>query len=204
MDVWTVVRTILEKNPRIKAKQLIVEVRKKTDLSRSTIYEHLLSLDLQGKIYREKGLYWLEKPEKASVSLEEQQPYPHVKITIFQGGFQLPSVGCNMFNPTGYPIRVKVEARAILGGRDLGLIMGRFGYYSAGTFINLNPFDGFVNGNFTVPRECVDSTEELTIEVRATIIDEKNREHKRLPVSWTYMREKNAWFYEPRTFTNGT
>jgi predicted transcriptional regulator len=62
MNIWTVVRTVLEKNPGIKAKELIKKVRGKTGLSRSTIYEHLNSLVLRGMIYREKGKYWLEKP----------------------------------------------------------------------------------------------------------------------------------------------
>lgn len=64
MDIWTVVRTVLEKNPSIKAKELIAKVREKTDLSKSTIYDQLASLELQGKFYRDKGRYWLEKPRK--------------------------------------------------------------------------------------------------------------------------------------------
>ena len=64
MDIWTVVRTILEKNPGIKGDKLWRKVREKTDLSRSTIYGHLSSFELKDKIYREKGRYWLEKPSK--------------------------------------------------------------------------------------------------------------------------------------------
>lgn len=68
MDISTVVRTVLEKNPGMKAKELIAKVREKTGLSRSVVYGHLGSFEVQGKIYREKGRYWLEKPQK----IEEQ------------------------------------------------------------------------------------------------------------------------------------
>jgi len=118
---------------------------------------------------------------------------------------ELPIVGFNMFpNPNDYPIRVKVEARIILGGRNLGLIRDRKGYYSGETEWNLNPGDAVLNGSFSVPKEAVNSVEELTIEIRATIIDPSEKEHRLLPRSWTYMRKKNTWYYEPGTFTNGS
>jgi len=66
MDIWTVVRTILEKSPRVKAKELILKIKRKTGLSRSTIYEHLLSFVLRGKLCREKGWYWLPKRTRKS------------------------------------------------------------------------------------------------------------------------------------------
>jgi len=117
---------------------------------------------------------------------------------------QLPRIGFNIFpNPNDYPIRVRVEARTILGGKSLGLIRDKKRYYSGETEWNLNPGDSVWNANFDVPKECVNSTEELTIEVRATIIDQDNREHTLLPRSWTYMRKHNMWYYEPKSFTNG-
>lgn len=61
MDIWKVVRTVLEKNPGLKGGQLWRKVRGKTGLSRSTIYYHLESFGMQGKIRREKGRYWLPK-----------------------------------------------------------------------------------------------------------------------------------------------
>jgi len=64
MDIEKVIRTVLRISPGIRAKELVARVRAKTDLSRSTIYEHLTTLCRKGKIYREKGRYWLEKPEK--------------------------------------------------------------------------------------------------------------------------------------------
>ena len=62
MDFEEVLWTILEKNPILKAKFLIDELGEKTDLARSTIYQRLTSLIMQGKIMREKGYYSL--PEK--------------------------------------------------------------------------------------------------------------------------------------------
>ena len=64
MDVENIIRTVLEKNPGIKAKFLIPVLQKKTGLSRSTLYELLGSLEIRGQIFREKGRYWVEKPKK--------------------------------------------------------------------------------------------------------------------------------------------
>ncbi|MFB0501095.1 MAG: BlaI/MecI/CopY family transcriptional regulator [Candidatus Bathyarchaeia archaeon] len=69
MDFWTVVRTILEKNPGIKAKELIQKVWEKTSLTRSTIYCRLYRLVLRGKVYRgeqgrERGQYWLPEQKR--------------------------------------------------------------------------------------------------------------------------------------------
>lgn len=71
MDIWTATRTVLEKNPGIKAEYLIEKLRGKTGLSRSTIYEHLGSFELQGKVKREKGHYYLAElvREKAKQKL---------------------------------------------------------------------------------------------------------------------------------------
>jgi len=63
MDIDKSIRTVLKKSPGIQAKFLVKEMREKTGLSRSTIFEHLGSLKLRGKIYCEKGRYWLEKPK---------------------------------------------------------------------------------------------------------------------------------------------
>lgn len=66
-DLWTTVRTVLEKNPGLSAKYLIKQLRGKTGLSRSTIYEHLSSFELRGRIQREKGKYWLKKPDEENL-----------------------------------------------------------------------------------------------------------------------------------------
>jgi hypothetical protein len=112
-----------------------------------------------------------------------------------------PSVGFNMFNLNDYPIKVGVEVRMILGGRNRGLIPDAKGHYNGKAEWGFEPGHGLVNGNFTVPEECAKSDEELTLEARVTVIDPDNREHRLLPKSWTYMREKVDWYYEPRLFT---
>jgi hypothetical protein len=64
LNIEIIIRTVLEKNPAIKAKDLLKKVGDKTGLSRSTIYDHLSSLDIRKEIFRNKGRYWIEKPKK--------------------------------------------------------------------------------------------------------------------------------------------
>ena len=59
LNIWTVTRTILEKNPGIKSGQLWKKVGEKTGFGRSTIYDDFSSFELQGKLYREKGKCFL-------------------------------------------------------------------------------------------------------------------------------------------------
>jgi DNA-binding transcriptional ArsR family regulator len=63
-NIETIIRTVLEENPAIKAKDLRKKLGDKTGLSRSTIYYHLSSLETRGGLYRDKGRYWIEKPRK--------------------------------------------------------------------------------------------------------------------------------------------
>jgi hypothetical protein len=65
MDFDAVTRTFLAKNPGCKAAKLVVYLAKKTKKSRSTIFENLEHMASQEKLYREKGCYWLKKPEEA-------------------------------------------------------------------------------------------------------------------------------------------
>jgi hypothetical protein len=73
------------------------------------------------------------------------------------------------------------------------------GYYDGETPWNLNPYSLFF-GHFSIPRECVNSREILTIEVSTAFENIDGKGFKYLPVAWTYMRDKNQWFYEPREF----
>lgn len=114
---------------------------------------------------------------------------------------KLPNVGFSMFNEDDVPWRVRIEVRAILDGKNLGLIDDPKGYYDGNTEILLEAGEGFINGNFDVPEECAKSMEELTLEIQVSAIDGKNGIHKLFPKSWTYIREHNAWYYEPRAFT---
>jgi hypothetical protein len=62
MDILTATRTFLKRNPASKRKELLPYVMKKTGKGKSVICDEFSSLELQHKIYREKGRYWLEKP----------------------------------------------------------------------------------------------------------------------------------------------
>ena len=64
---------------------------------------------------------------------------------------------------------------------------------------NLNPRHTFF-GNFSVPKKCVDSGEDLKTEVNVTIIDPYDRSHELLPVCYTYVRDKKYWFTESTSF----
>jgi hypothetical protein len=220
MDFWTVTRTVLEKNPGMKAKLLLMELEKRTELSRSTVYSHLESLVIKEEIFREKGRYYLPRHWQGHTSSQSTKGYgrPKVAFEITQMIYDVqnrcylpphfrvpfPRVGFNIFNRNDYPIRVRIEVRMILGGRNLGLIQDAKGYYSGKTELGFEPEpDGLANGSFSVSEECAKSDEELTLEVRVTVIDPDNREHKLLPKSWTYIREKAEWYYEPKAFTEG-
>jgi len=119
---------------------------------------------------------------------------PRLNRTFPDVGFNLSHLGDSL------PVKAKVEAKIILGEKDLGLIETKYGYYSGEAEWNLNPHT-LIFGHFNVPKECADSTEDLKIEVRVTIIDQYDREHKYLPQCWTYVRKDNYWFIEPRSFT---
>jgi hypothetical protein len=144
-------------------------------------------------------------PEDMQQKLRET-PRVSFKITqrIKGNPFQkrrFPSVGFNLISKSRFPIKVRIEALPKLGNKKLALIQDRKRYYSGETICGPYDYDeGFENGNFTVPPECVDSDEELTIVIRVTIIDPFGQEHKKVK-GWTYIRGENEWFYEPKDFS---
>jgi hypothetical protein len=119
--------------------------------------------------------------------------------------WDLPRVGFIIRSWHPDPIRARVKAKVILGGEDLGMEKGCYrngkylGYYNGKTTWNLNPY-GAVFGNFTLPEKCATSKEALTIEVKVVLKDQKGNLFRYLPVAFTYMRDKNTWFYEPVSF----
>jgi hypothetical protein len=63
MDFEKVTRTILKANPNgIRSKKLVDQLNKITGLVRSTILYLLGRMNNVGNLYRENGIYWLEKP----------------------------------------------------------------------------------------------------------------------------------------------
>ena len=212
MDIWIVTRTVLEKNPGIRAKSLLEKVEKKTKRSRSTIYEHLNSFELKREIHREKGRYYLPHQWNERIKSQNLKRYsrPNVEYEITQRIFnhpdvrrQLPNVGFHLVNLSDYPIRVRIEVRMILGGRNLGLVPDIKGHYNGKAEMGFEPGRGYANGSFSILEECAKSDQELTLEVRVTAIDPENEEHRLFPKSWTYIRGQNDWYYEPKAFTEG-
>jgi len=112
---------------------------------------------------------------------------------------QLPDVGFNIFHlGNTYPLRAKIELRIFLGNGFVTI--GPSGYYNGRITWHLNPLTRFY-GHFSVPSECVNSEERLTIEARVAVIDIYARKHRLLPVCFTYERPPaNNWFFEPTEF----
>ena len=114
---------------------------------------------------------------------------------------RLPRVGFVIENHGGFlPARFKVNVRVFLGSEDIGQIVNpRKPYYSGGIIWNLNPGHTFF-GNFGVHKKCVNSSEDLKIEVQVTVIDQYGRSHPLLPSCYNYVRDKGYWFTEPTSF----
>jgi hypothetical protein len=94
----------------------------------------------------------------------------------------------------------------LLGGRNLGLINDLKGYYNGKRLILARPGGGFGDGCFSVPSECVNSDEELSLSFVATIIDrdEPDKCPFKIEGSYTHRRQLNDWFYEPTLFIDNT
>jgi hypothetical protein len=102
---------------------------------------------------------------------------------------------------TSLPVKARIEVKHILNlTKDLGIMKDEHGYYSGETEWNLNPARR-INGNYTLPEECQNSEDDLKIEARLTIIDQYDRHHVMLPQAWTFDRNTETWFLEPRSFT---
>jgi hypothetical protein len=149
-----------------------------------------------------------EKAKEISSTVEISRPVSY-EITQSIGNTSaqrvLPDVGFNIQNWSEDCLKAWVKVRVLLGGRDLGLIKGSkrnekyLGYYNGETVWNLNPYYG-VFGHFTLPHECVDSSENLTLIVNTTFETTSGRKIEYLPIAWTYDRKTNSWFIEPTTF----
>lgn len=133
-------------------------------------------------------------------------PPIHLALTQKRGPrtFKLPFIGVNLSHlGDSLPVQIRVEAKVILGEKDLGLVNDKKGYYNGKTPWNINPRTIFFGG-FSIPKEYVESGEELKIEIRITIIDQYGREHKLLPQCFRYVKELDGWNLEPRSFAEWT
>lgn len=125
-------------------------------------------------------------------------------------GIELPRVGFSIVLTERFiPITAKIGVEVFLGGKSLGEIEDKKKpYYSRGISWSLNP--GLVfHGNFSLPTECVQKKDkDLVLEINITAIDPYDREHKLLPVCFTYARkekrEDEYWYMEPTSFAELT
>lgn len=203
MDFPIAVRTVLGKSPGLRSRDLVLRLQKKTGLSRSTIFYNLGHIVLRQVVYREKGKYYLPYQWDERVTGKRRYAHPRIRFeptqktsSLPQTVLQLPAVGFNMKSRNNYPVQVRTEVRMFLGGRDLGLVHDAKGYYDGHKEIRFEPGEGYEDGVFSILEECVKSDEELGLRVDVTLIDPRNIEHK-ISRSWTYLRDKNDWSYEP-------
>jgi len=192
-----------------------IEQDDKTDEELSNIDNAIpLCFDCHGKIKS----YNLKHPVGTSYRLEElkarrEQIYdkytrhlvPLVTFNIYQGNPNEDSgfpkiITFVEHHGLSLPVRARIEVKFVQDLRDTGIRKDATGYYSGATDWNLNPATR-VNGNFTVPQECIDGDKDLKMEARLTVIDEYGRPHRMLPQAWTYVRKGHYWFLEPRSFT---
>jgi hypothetical protein len=115
--------------------------------------------------------------------------------------FQLPRVGFLIENHGNHiSARFKVNAKVFLGIKELKPKTNpEKPYYTNGILWNLNPGHNFF-GNFSIPKECDESKNNLWIEIQITVIDEYDREHELLPICHYYVRDNKHWFTEPTSF----
>jgi len=121
---------------------------------------------------------------------------PGTKCALPFVGFRLQHGGDSL------PARIKVEAKTILNGKDLGLVEDKSGYYSGKTVWNINPRILFFGG-FNIPSKhmvSISKGKDFKIEIRITVFDQYGRAHGLLPQCWTYVKTGNFWNLEPRSF----
>jgi hypothetical protein len=134
-------------------------------------------------------------------------PAPKIEFSVTQQRgssiVHLPTVAFNLINWSPYQLSIRLQVWTFLGGRNLGLIQDSKGYYSGKIPILAEPDgSGFGNGCFTVPSECVDSKEELSLSIVATFLDRNDSKKNAYQIigSYTHRRTLNDWFYEPTNF----
>jgi len=98
------------------------------------------------------------------------------------------------------PAKVKITIRAFLGKKDIGLIQDKLGYYWGQTKWNLDAGLQF-RGNSALKKEAIESRAKLRLEVRATVFDIHDQPHEKLPLCFTYVKDKNYWYTEPTSFS---
>ena len=130
-------------------------------------------------------------------------PLPVIKFNIMGVNLKraLPQVGWELTNHSSFQLRIRIEVHPWLGKRDLlPLILdddinGKKSYTAEPNSLV------WTNGTFTLPHECVNSTEELVLEIRSFVTDvnePQKAEHKMLSSTWKYVSSGDYWFYYPQ------
>ena len=167
-----------------------------------------LCYDCHAKI----GHYNLKHPKGNNYSIDElrkrrEQVYEeytrhlvppiHFEMTqILPGGTKrsFPDIGFNIMHMgDSLPIKVLIRLELFLKRNKLN---SPGGHYSGKKCWNLNPRLGY-NGHFFAPAGVIQKTGRFEIKVHAIIIDQYERYHELLPVSWVYKRNGNSWYAEP-------
>lgn len=127
--------------------------------------------------------------------LDQRQIEGNSSLKLPLIGFRLQHLGDSL------PVSVRVEAKVVYDGKDLGIVDDARGLFSGRTNWNINPRT-MTNGVFRVPLENVaEWDKELQVEVRVTIIDQLKREHKLLPQCFRYIKNGEFWSLEPHSIT---
>jgi hypothetical protein len=120
------------------------------------------------------------------VHYEVTQALPQGKLRNFPDvGFVLGHLGDSL------PVKVRVVVRSESPDVPLSLPPG---YYTGGMLWHLNPRFTIL-GHFQVPIGL--PADHLSLQLQVTVIDQYDREHKHLPIAYTYLSEQNLWYLEP-------
>ncbi|MEK7270272.1 MAG: HNH endonuclease [Planctomycetota bacterium] len=121
--------------------------------------------------------------------------YYEMKQALPEGKFrQFPNVGFSIGHlGESLPVKVRVLVRSSKSGESLGLEPG---YYTGDKLWNINPKFS-ISGHFEIPKSYKVAGESFTLAIQVGIIDEYDREHKHLPVGYSYNPGRNEWILEP-------
>jgi hypothetical protein len=205
MDIETAIETCLIQNSPIRAKDLKLKLEQRGYVvSRSQFYRYGAKLKKAHKLEQTNGI-WRYRQDVKPKGLWEPAPKVEFLVTQQRGSsiVQLPTVAFNLINWSPYQLSIRLQVWTFLGERNLWLIQDSKGYYSGKIPILAEPDgSGFRNGCFTVPSECVDSKEELSLSIVATVLDRNDSKKNPYQIigSYTHRRTLNDWFYEPTNF----
>jgi hypothetical protein len=119
------------------------------------------------------------------------------QVTVSGAIRSLPDVGFNLVHSgDSLPVRVLVAADIAVDRRSLGPPVGE-GLYSGKLPWNMNP-QHVIAGHFDLPSKSIeDLSRRLEVSISITVVDQYERHHALLPMSWIFLRTENNWFAHP-------